>query len=119
MRKLDIFNHIFPKQFYELMMEIAPHHEDIGKRVRGVPVLVDLDARFRVMDGFDDYQQILSLASPPIEALGEPDVTERLARAANDGMAELCEKHPDRFPSFIASLPMNSPPPRHFAAQEP
>ena len=63
MKKLDIFNHIFPKQFYELMMEIAPDFEDMGKRVRGVPVLFDLDVRFRVMDSFDDYQQILSLAS--------------------------------------------------------
>ncbi len=109
MKKLDIFNHIFPKQFYELMLEIAPKQEDMGKRVRGVPMLYDLDERFRVMDRFDDYQQILSLASPPLEVLGEPDVSERLARAANDGMADLCQKHPERFPSFVASLPMNSP----------
>ena len=109
MKKLDIFNHIFPKQFYELMMDIAPLHEDIGKRVRGIPMLHDLDERFRIMDRFDDYQQILSLASPPLEVLGGPDVSERLARAANDGMAELCRKHPERFPSFVASLPMNSP----------
>ncbi len=109
MKKLDIFNHIFPKQFYELMMDIAPLHEDIGKRVRGIPMLHDLDERFRIMDRFDDYQQILSLASPPLEVLGGPDVSERLAKAANDGMAELCQKHPERFPSFVASLPMNSP----------
>ena len=109
MKKLDIFNHIFPKQYYELMLEIAPKQEDMGKRARGVPMLYDLDERFRVMDRFDDYQQILSLASPPLEVLGEPDVSERLAKAANDGMAELCQKHPERFPSFVASLPMNSP----------
>ena len=46
MQKLDIFNHIFPKPFYELMMKIAPGHEDMGKRVRGVPMLHDLDERF-------------------------------------------------------------------------
>ena len=50
MKKLDISNHIFPKQFYELMLEVAPKQEDMGKRVRGVPMLCDLDERFRVMD---------------------------------------------------------------------
>jgi len=109
MKKLDIFNHIFPEPFYDLMLEVAPAQQDIGKRVRGVPMLHDLDERFRVMDRFEDYQQILSLASPPLETLGEPDVSAKLARAANDGMAELVDRYPDRFPGFVASLPMNAP----------
>ena len=109
MKKLDIFNHVFPKPFYELMMKLVPDHKDMGKRVRGVPMLFDLNERFRVMDLFDDYQQVLSLASPPLEALGEPNVSVPLARAANDGMAELVERYPDRFPAFVASLPMNAP----------
>ena len=41
------------------MMELAGGHKDIGKRVRGVPMLTDLDRRFEVMDQFDDYCQIL------------------------------------------------------------
>jgi predicted TIM-barrel fold metal-dependent hydrolase len=81
----------------------------MGKRVRGVPVLFDLDARFKVMDMFDDYAQIICLASPPIEALAGPEITPDLAKAANDGMAEYVAKYPDRFPGFIASLPMNNP----------
>jgi aminocarboxymuconate-semialdehyde decarboxylase len=109
MKKLDIFNHILPVPYYELMMEVAPNHADMGKRIRDVPVLYDLDERFRIMDRFDDYQQILSLASPPIEDLAQPDVAEQLARAANDGMSELCRLHPERFPGFVASLPMSSP----------
>ena len=28
---------------------------------------------------------------------------------ANDGMAEIVARHADRFPGFIASLPMNNP----------
>src|SRR5438034_5988509 len=40
--------------------------------------------------------------------LGSPDKTPELARIANDGLAELCRKHPDRFPTFIASMPMNN-----------
>ena len=50
MQKLDIFNHIFPKPYYDLMMKVAPSHQDMGKRARGVPMLFDLDERFRVMD---------------------------------------------------------------------
>jgi len=109
MRKIDIFNHIFPKPFYDKMMEVAGQHKDIGKRVRNIPVLVDLDERFRVMDEFGDYVQVLSLASPPLEVIAEADRSPELARIANDGMAELCAKHPERFCGFTASLPMNNP----------
>jgi|TARA_B100000315_G_scaffold246794_1_gene274586 aminocarboxymuconate-semialdehyde decarboxylase len=110
MQKIDIFNHIFPKPFHELMQRVAGDHKDIGKRVRGIPMLANLDERFRVMDRFGaEYRQILSLASPPLEHLGGPDVSTQLAEAANDGMADLVRQYPDRFPSFVASLPMNSP----------
>ena len=107
--KLDIFNHIFPTDFYEKMMEVNPNLVDIGKRVRGIPVLFDLEARFRCMDEFEDYAQIICLASPPIELIAGPDVTPDLAKVANDGMAEYVAKYPDRFPGFIASMPMNNP----------
>jgi aminocarboxymuconate-semialdehyde decarboxylase len=107
--KLDIFNHIFPKIFYDKMMKVNPDLVDIGKRVRGIPVLYDLEARFRCMDEFEDYAQILCLASPPLEIIADPDVTPDLAKVANDGMAEYVAKYPDRFPGFIASMPMNNP----------
>ena len=110
MRKIDVFNHIFPAPFYKLMMRVAGDFKDIGQRVRGIPMLVDLDERFRVMDQFGpDYRQILSLASPPLEVLGGPEVSTQLAQAANDGMADLVRRHPDRFPGFVASLAMNAP----------
>jgi len=57
------------------MMQVNPNLEDIGKRTRGVPVLVDVDARFRMMDEFEDYAQVICLCSPPIELLAGPDVT--------------------------------------------
>src|SRR4029077_14910510 len=55
-----------------------------------------------------DIQQVLSLANPPIELIAPPDKTPAIARDANDDLAEICRKHPDRFPTFIASLPMNN-----------
>jgi uncharacterized protein len=77
--------------------------------MRNIPMLTDLDVRFRVMDAFDEYQQILSLPTPPIEAFAGPTDAIDLARAANDGMAELVQQYPDRFPAFVASLPLNDP----------
>jgi aminocarboxymuconate-semialdehyde decarboxylase len=53
--------------------------------------------------------QVLTLCSPPIEALAGPELAAELASLANDGMADLVERHPDRFPGFVASLPMNNP----------
>jgi predicted TIM-barrel fold metal-dependent hydrolase len=107
--KLDVFNHIFPRRFFDRMLAVAPDGKDLHKRVRAIPSIVNLEARFRIMDQFGDYAQIISLGSPPIEAFGPPPVSTELARLANDGMAELVAKYPDRFPAFIASLPMNDP----------
>jgi predicted TIM-barrel fold metal-dependent hydrolase len=108
--KLDIFNHIFPAAYYKRMLEIAPRGKDMHKRVREIPCIVDLDERFRIMDQFGaDYAQVICLPSPPIEDFGRPKITNELARLANDGMAELVRRFPERFPAFIASLPMNDP----------
>ena len=90
-------------------MRVAPDYKDIGKRMRGIPMLVDLDVRFRVMDGFDEYEQILSLPTPPLEVFASPADAIVLAQAANDGMAELVERYRDRFSGFVAALPLSDP----------
>src|SRR2546428_11429444 len=98
MRKIDVFNHIYPAGYYTKVMQVAPEYKGIGKRMRNIPMLNDLDVRFRVMDAFDDYQQVLSLPTPPIEVFAPPGEAVDLARAANDGMAELVQRYPDRVP---------------------
>jgi len=105
--KIDIFNHLFPQTFFDRYIEKGL--PDIGKRVKAMPTIVKLDARFKVMDEFGEYCQVISLPAPPIEALGGPNDSPDIARLANDGMAELCQKYPQRFPTFIASLAMNNP----------
>ena len=81
--KIDIFCHVFPESAFNRCFEAAPNLKDMGKRVRNVPVLFDLDLRFRVMDRFGDYRQVISMASPPLEAFAGPAVTPGLARLAN------------------------------------
>jgi uncharacterized protein len=106
--KIDIFNHLFPRRFFDEYINTPSGPKDIGKRVREAATIVDLDARFRVMDEFGEYCQVLSLPLPPLESLAGPDKSPVLAKMVNDGFADLCQRYPDRFPSFIASLPMNN-----------
>lgn len=105
---LDIFNHFLPKDVYHHLREIAPNNMALDV-FQSRPELWDVDAHLRMMDEFDGYQQILCLSNPPIELLGGPEITPELARRANDGLSALCQRHPDRFPGFIASMPMNNP----------
>jgi len=110
MLKIDVFNHIFPKPFFDRLQEVIVNRGAI-KRWLHIPFLHDIDVRFRMLEEFGtDYRQVLSLSAPPIESIN-PDrqVTLDLARLANDSMAELVRKHPARFPGFIASLPLNHP----------
>lgn len=107
--KIDIFNHICPKSFYDRIAKLPEKGSSMKKRISRIPSLVDLDVRFRIMDRFGDYVQVISCPSPPIEAFAGPKDSPALARLLNDGLAELVDRHPSRFPAFIASLPMNNP----------
>jgi aminocarboxymuconate-semialdehyde decarboxylase len=106
---LDVFNHFMPKTILDRLSDLVPGHVAL-KAFPELPTLWDTSARLRMMDEFGDYQQVLSLSNPPIEMLGPPQLAPELARIANDGLAALCHKHPDRFPTFIASMPMNNVP---------
>ena len=109
--RVDAFNHFFPKKFFERMGELLGKGTDMAARARAIPSIHDLDERFRVMDQFSDYAQVLSLPSPPLEVIakGDPKAAIELARIGNDGMAELVAKYPDRFPAFIAHTPLSAP----------
>jgi uncharacterized protein len=101
---VDIYCHIFPDKFFAEMNRIAPRLGNIGARLRGVKKLFDLDARFREMDQFGDYREIISLPNPPIEDLAGGEAGVNLARIGNDAMAELCARHSARFPTFVAAV---------------
>ncbi len=107
--KIDIFPHILPRRYFDQMLKVAPAGLMMQKRMTGVPVLIDLDQRLALMDRYQDYVQVLTIANPPIEVVAGPKVSPDLARLANDEMAALVGRHPDRFPGFVASLPMNNP----------
>jgi aminocarboxymuconate-semialdehyde decarboxylase len=62
------------------------------------------------MDLFgEDYMQLLSLASPPLEKLAGPEKALELSRIGSDSMAELCQRYPERFCGFIGTAPLGNP----------
>lgn len=109
---IDSYCHILPPKYQEYI------DKNITGRDPGLPSaqwsktvtpLTDLEARFRIMDAFDEYIQVITIASPPCYALAQSSVAIELARIGNDGLAELVQKYPDRFAAGIATVPMNDP----------
>ena len=109
MRYIDAYNHFFPKRYYDALLETPAGTKDLGKRVRGIPALSNLDERRRVVGMFEDYAQVLSLGLPAVERLWGPDKAPEMARIGNDGLAEIVARHPDQFVGYSALLPMNVP----------
>jgi len=107
--RIDAYTHFIPKKFADKMLEVAGEHKDIGKRMRGVPAVYDLDVRMKIVDMFPDYAQILSYPMPPIEDFAKPAEIEDLCRLINDGFAELTAKHRDHFPGWVAQVSLATP----------
>jgi predicted TIM-barrel fold metal-dependent hydrolase len=114
MRKIDAFAHILPRPYLDrlerrLEQTMAPNQ--LAYYREGVfsfdPVLTDLDARWRKIEPYGEYAQVLVLAVPPLEEVGPPEVAAEFARIANDEMADLVRRFPDRFVGFAAALPLN------------
>ncbi|MCL6646144.1 MAG: amidohydrolase [Dehalococcoidia bacterium] len=107
--RIDAYTHFVPKRFFDEVLEKGGH-ADIGKRVREIPSIHDLDVRKRIVDSFPDYAQILAYPQPPLEVMAKsPEQAEEYAKIINDGFAELCAKESDRFPGWVAQAPLTAP----------
>ncbi len=104
--KIDGYAHISPPRYTEALRNEFP---GFYRQILGItPPLFDMEARFRVMDAFAPIAQVLTVGPvPPLEHFADPGRAVGLARLANDEMAELVAKYPDRFVAAIALLPMN------------
>jgi predicted TIM-barrel fold metal-dependent hydrolase len=103
--RIDAYTHFFPKKFFDKLDDIAADYKDMGKRVRSLPALYDLDVRKRIVDGHKDYQQILSYTQPPIELIAKTSAQiDEFCRIINDGFAELIAKEKDHFPGWVAQV---------------
>jgi uncharacterized protein len=106
--KIDIYNHVMPPAYLEL---VKLHGKEPGmvKRMSSLRMLWDFEARVEMLNAWPEVQQVISLAVPSPEMLGGPQESPAYARVANEGMAEACRRWPEKFPTFVASLPMNNP----------
>jgi aminocarboxymuconate-semialdehyde decarboxylase len=107
--RIDAYTHYYPKRFFDKMMEIAGDYKDMGKRMRGVPALYDLDVRKGIVDMFPDYCQILSYPMPPLEELAKGAPLAELLKLVNDGFADICAKEHDRFPGWVGQTSLALP----------
>jgi len=105
---IDLFSHILPPRYLEARNRAAGRafSTQYARYPTANPGLTDLNLRFRVMDEFPDVRQLLTIAGPNVESITTPAAAAECARIANDELAELVERHPDRFVGFGVCLPM-------------
>jgi aminocarboxymuconate-semialdehyde decarboxylase len=105
--RIDAYTHFIPETFFTKLVDSG--YPDIGKRMRNIPSIHDLDVRKKIVEKYDDYAQILSYPMPPIELLGKDAQIEEYAKAINDGFADICAKNPKHFPGWVAEAPIGAP----------
>jgi predicted TIM-barrel fold metal-dependent hydrolase len=94
---VDAFTHVLPAEYVQ-EVRAALGADPFGAIIAALPPIYDVEARLRTMDEAGVSRQVLTLSYPPIEELfPDPALAARLARVANDGIAELAARHPDRF----------------------
>jgi predicted TIM-barrel fold metal-dependent hydrolase len=103
--KIDAYSHIAPTRYKDALEKISP--KAVAYMIDPFPPLHDLDRRFRIMDRYEGLVQVISPAWPAVEAVADGQKACDLARLANDEMAALVAKYPERFPAAIGCLPMN------------
>jgi aminocarboxymuconate-semialdehyde decarboxylase len=108
---IDIFAHILPPKYLEALGKLAATGRipflQVKTLQRSNRVLLDANLRLKVMDEFPDIRmQVLTVVGPPLEAIANKEDAVDLAKTANDEMAELVARYPDRF-AAVATLPMN------------
>ncbi|MFC1901334.1 amidohydrolase family protein [Chloroflexota bacterium] len=104
---IDVFSHILPPKYWAAACN---KYNTIAEGwIVSSPSLIDLDARFRAMERHPEVLQVLTTTTPPaLEALITPADSVEFARMANDEMAELIVKYPDKFAGAVACLPLDN-----------
>jgi uncharacterized protein len=103
--KIDAYSHIAPRRYRDALERISPNLA--AYMIDPFPPLHDLDSRFRIMDRYPGVVQVIAPAWPAVEAVAAPEKARDLAKMANDEMAAIVAKYPERFPAAIGCLPMN------------
>ena len=108
---IDAFCHIMPAKYTEAFAKRSKVRPDVMYTGRfgmaSMSTMADVDARLRMMDKYPGYVQILNITGSNPEDLLSPKDAAEVCKIANDSMAELVYKYPDRFVAATAVLPLN------------
>jgi predicted TIM-barrel fold metal-dependent hydrolase len=106
--KIDIYAHILTEKYLQAYAKNAPQIlEHVEAKSKAV---TDINMRLRLMDRYPDVSQILSIANPPLDCYIKPKQAAELAKTANDELAEVILKYPDKFLGAVACIPVNNVP---------
>ncbi|MEE9418129.1 MAG: amidohydrolase family protein [Desulfatiglandaceae bacterium] len=106
--KIDVFTHFVPPRYHAALKKKAFKAPYMVSPLELTPAINDMEARLRIMDRYDEYVQVLTLAGPPLDAVLSPEDGAELAKLINDEMAEIMMKYPDRIVGAVATLPMHN-----------
>ena len=114
--RIDAHNHALPEPALRLIAADTKYGTLSGRRWRG-----SAHAEFEVVDSFVDPAAklaeleakgldaaIVSIAPPLFSYDVDADASEKMARATNEGLAEMCAAAPDRL-RWLAAVPLQDP----------
>jgi len=109
---IDVFCHVVPPKYLAAINKkvadgVLPPLQPLFSWELQNTTLYDMDARFKLMDQNPDVREIISVTGMFLETFAPPKEAIELARLANDEVAELVAKYPDRFAAGLAFLPCN------------
>ncbi len=95
--KIDFYSHVLTKKYLDEVFKHVPSPMVGKKMLETQPTQWDLDMRFRMMDLYEGYTQVIMMTGLPIESITYGPEAVDLARLANDEIAGLVAKYPSRF----------------------
>ncbi len=104
---IDVFSHVLPPRYLAERNKRAGGRlaTQYGKYFHANPGLNQSGRAVSIHGQVSGCHQLLTIAGPNLESVLDPADAAECARIANDEMAELVAKHPDRFVGACASLP--------------
>jgi predicted TIM-barrel fold metal-dependent hydrolase len=106
--KIDCFCHFLPPKYLAGLKKKARLTPDFERELSN-KANTDLSLRLRLMERYPEVVQVISISQPPLDKVAKPADAVELARLANDELAELVVKYPDKFIGGVACLPLNDP----------
>ena len=67
--KIDIFSHIVSERYGKELAKYVPPTVKTKGMMQSIGTLVDLEARFKIMDQHDGYTQVITMSGQPVESI--------------------------------------------------